>query len=227
MRPARSLLASARPFALCLLPFAFLKAQPVCPAGPYPNANTCAAACVFCGNLNGFTSATAMAGVGQTVPGFCTMIVHSMKYVAFIAGSTGLSIDVAVGACTIGNVIEMGIYDSPDCQSFSLISNCNTAMQTGGTYPFSTTEPMSPGCVYYLIFDNNGPAACNFTVNVTSGATGSPNLPAPPLPVGPAQFCPGATLNYSIPPQPFACEYEWTAPPGATTPPCAATCLPF
>ncbi len=139
-----------------------------------------------------------------------------MKYVAFIAGSTSLSLNVAVGGCTLGSAIEMGIYESPNCQLFNLVSNCNTMMNANTTYPFSTTEPLTPGCHYYLCFDNNGPAACTFTVAVTSGSTGSPALATPPVPIGPSQFCPGATVVFTIPPQPFACEYEWTAPPGAT-----------
>lgn len=211
MRPASFILFIA------LFAARFLSAQTACPVGsPYPHVTTCAAACVLCGSLDGFSSSTAQAGVGQVIPGFCTQIVHSMKYVAFIAGSTSLSIDVSVGGCTLGNAIEMGIYDSPDCSTFNLVSNCNTQMNANTTYSFSTTEPLNPGCHYYLVFDNNGPAACPFTVTVTSGSTGSPDLPAPPLPIGPAQFCPGASVEYTIPPQNFACEYEWTAPPGAT-----------
>lgn len=169
----------------------------------------------MCGSLDGFSSATQQIGVGQVIPGFCTMIVHSMKYVAFIAGSTDLSFDVSVGQCTLGSAIEMGVYEFENCQNPVLVSNCNTQMNQNNTWPFTATG-LHPGCVYYLAFDNNGPAACPFTINITSGSTGSPPLPPPPPPVGPTKVCPGSEVTYSIPPQPFACDYQWTAPPGAT-----------
>jgi hypothetical protein len=69
--------------------------------------------------------------------------------------------------------------------------------------------------VYFLVFDNNGPASCPFEVNVVSGSATAPVLQSPPAPVGPAAVCPGATVTYTIPEQFGACEYIWNAPAGS------------
>ena len=137
-----------------------------------------------------------------------------MGYMGFVAGSTDLTIQVDVGACTQGNSIEMGIFQTDDCQGFTLVSDCNTAMFTGNAYTFSNTEPLTPGCPYFLVFDNNGPASCAFTVTVLSGSATAPAVAAPDVPTGPNFVCPGATVTYTIPPVFGACRYQWTAPAG-------------
>lgn len=193
----------------------FAQLPPVCPIPNPPLAKTCATACILC-ELDGYSSATTQSSQGQQIPGFCTQIVHSMGYIGFVAGSTNLTFDVTVGNCTLGNSIEMGLYQTDDCQSFNLVGDCNTAMFTGNTYSFSNSEPLHPGCPYFLVFDNNGPAACAFTVAVTGGSASAPPVAQPELPDGPTAVCPGTTAVYTIPPIDGACHYRWTAPPGAT-----------
>ncbi|MBL7798922.1 MAG: hypothetical protein JNJ90_20660, partial [Saprospiraceae bacterium] len=193
----------------------FAQLPPACPIPNPPLAKTCASACILC-ELDGYSSATTQSSQGQQIPGFCTQVVHSMGYIGFVAGSTNLTFDVTVGNCTLGNSIEMGLYQTDDCQSFNLVGDCNTAMFTGNTYSFSNSEPLHPGCPYFLVFDNNGPAACAFTVAVTGGSASAPPVAPPELPDGPAAVCPGTTAVYTIPPIDGACHYRWTAPPGAT-----------
>ena len=178
-------------------------------------ANTCSAACIVC-DLDGYTNSSSLGTPGQSPPGFCTFVVHTSGWVGFVAGSTDLSIDVAVGSCSVGNSIEMGIYNTPDCNTFNLISECNTEMFQSNTYSFSNTEPLTPGCTYYLVFDNNGPAVCPYTVNVTSGSATAPPIGPAAVPAGPTSVCPGATATYTIPEVFGACEYIWTIPPGST-----------
>lgn len=193
----------------------FAQLPPACPVPNPPLAKTCSQACVLC-NLDGYTSTTTQGIQGQVIPGFCTMVVHSMGYIGFVAGSTDLTIEVSVGACTQGNSIEMGIYQTDDCQNFTLVSDCNTAMFTGNAYVFSNIAPLVPGCPYFLVFDNNGPAACAFTVTVLSGSATAPAVGMPAVPSGPTSVCPGATATYTIPPVYGACHYRWSAPAGAT-----------
>jgi gliding motility-associated-like protein len=201
---------------LICLGYHALSAQnnPICPPNT-PLAHTCSTACVVC-DLDGFTNSTQQTFPGQEPPGFCTMIVHSMGWIGFVAGSTNLTISVQVFPCTLGTGIEMGIYATDDCQNFNLVSNCNTDMFQNNTYQFSNTEPLTPGCVYFLVFDNNGPAACPFVVSVLSGSASAPVPQAPASVSGPSKVCPGATATYSVPPVFGACQYTWTAPPGAT-----------
>lgn len=194
---------------------AFAQLPPACAVPNPPLGKTCTQACILC-NLDDYSSTTTQTIQGQVIPGYCTQVVHSMGYIGFVAGSTDLTIQVDVGTCTQGNSIEMGIFQTDDCQSFNLVSNCNTAMFTGNSYLFSNTEPLVPGCPYFLAFDNNGPAACAFTVTVINGSATAPPVAAPAVPDGPAAVCPGATAVYTIPPVFGACQYRWTAPAGAT-----------
>ncbi|MBK8920028.1 MAG: hypothetical protein IPM81_00695 [Saprospirales bacterium] len=192
---------------------AFSQIPAPCPSTNPPLAKTCSSACILC-NLDGYSATTTQTTQGQIIPGFCTQIVHSMGYMGFVAGSTDLTIQVDVGACTQGNSIEMGIFQTEDCQGFTLVSDCNTAMFTGNAYTFSNTEPLTPGCPYFLVFDNNGPAACAFTVTVLSGSATAPAVATPDVPSGPNFVCPGATVTYTIPPVFGACRYQWMAPAG-------------
>jgi PKD-like domain len=191
----------------------FAQFPPVCASANVPLAKTCAQACVVC-DLDGFSSATTQGIPGQAPPDFCTQVVHSMGWIGFVAGSTNLSIQVNVGACTQGNAIEMGMYKSEGCQTFSMVSDCNTFMPQNNSFVFSNTEPLVPGCHYYLVFDNNGPAACPFTVSVLSGSAKAPILQPPPAPVGPKLVCPNTEHTYSLEPVFGACLYEITAPSG-------------
>ncbi|MBK8558172.1 MAG: hypothetical protein IPL65_21640 [Lewinellaceae bacterium] len=185
---------------------------PICQGGELP-ASSCASSCVVC-DLNGYSNTTVQITPGSPPPGFCTQVVHNIGWIGFIAGSVDLSIDVEVFPCTLGNSIEMGIYEGPNCTSYNLVSNCNTAMFQNNIYSFNNTEPLVPGCIYFLVFDNNGPASCPFTVTVTSGSATAPQ-PAAPVPSGPTQVCPGATVTYTIPPVFGTCSYTWTAPAGS------------
>ena len=76
-------------------------AQPE-PCGPNPAmTSTCADACVIC-DIDGFTGRNDLTAQGQTFQGFCTTMFHNMNYIAFIAGSTDLSVKVSVSNCNIG-----------------------------------------------------------------------------------------------------------------------------
>ncbi len=179
-----------------------------CGPNPVPLSNDCAGACVVC-DLNGVTARTDNTTPGQSPAGFCTMIVHSMQWLAFVAGSPNLSINVSVSGCTQPNGVEMGIYASMDCSSFNLISNCNTNMFENQTWPFTTTSPLKPGCVYYLVWDGNGPNSCNVSISVTSGSAKAPVPNTNDKINGRTLVCAGETVPYQINEILGACEYEW------------------
>jgi gliding motility-associated-like protein len=187
-----------------------------CGANPVPLANFCADACLVC-DLNGVTARTTNTIVGQAPPGFCTMVVHSMQWLAFVAGSTSLSINVSVSNCNQANGVEMGIYASDDCQTFRLVSNCNTNMYANQTWPFSTTEPLKVGCIYYLVFDGNGANSCDVSFTVTSGSTVAPVPNTTNRITGKTLVCKGTAANYTIPPIFGACSYEWRVENGSIT----------
>lgn len=192
----------------------FAQRHSPCGSNPVPLSNFCTDACLVC-DLNGVTAKTTNTIVGQAPPGFCTMVQHSMQWLAFIAGSTSLSFNVSVSNCTQANGVEMGVYASDDCQTFKLVSNCNTNMYANQTWPFTTTEPLKVGCIYYLVFDGNGPNACDVSFTVTSGSAAAPVPNTTNKIIGKTQVCKGATVDYSIAPINGACSYEWRVENGS------------
>lgn len=179
-----------------------------CGPNPVPLSNDCSGACVVC-DLNGVSARTTNTIMGQSPPGFCTMVVHSMQWLAFVAGSPNLSINVAVSACNQANGVEMGIYSSPDCSSFTLVSNCNTNMYANQTWAFSTNAPLKPGCIYYLVWDGNGPNECNVDITVTAGSAMAPVPNTNSKIMGLTRFCVGKSATYKIAEIFGACEYQW------------------
>ena len=106
---------------------AFSFAQPE-PCGSDPAmTSTCLEACAIC-DIDGFTGRNDLTIQGQGFPIFCTTQFHNMSYIAFIAGTEDLTIQVTVTNCTINWGLEIGIFESFDCQNFNPISVCNTAV---------------------------------------------------------------------------------------------------
>ena len=173
---------------------------------PVNLSNDCADACVVC-ELNGAAGTTSHTIPGNAPPGYCTFVVHSIRYFAFVAGSTSLSFNVNVTGCTLGNSIELGVYDTPDCSSFNLVSNCNTYMPKG-VHGF-TAGPLKIGCPYYIVIDGNGPASCSFIVTVTSGSATAPVPGIGGNIMGRSNVCEGETETYSVNAINGACEAEW------------------
>lgn len=187
---------------------AFSQMHAKCGSNPVALSSFCMDACVVC-DLNGVSARTLNITPGQMPPGFCTMVQHSMQWLAFVAGSSSLSINVAVSSCMQANGVEMGIYASSDCQTFKLVSNCNTNMYANQTWSFSTTEPLKIGCVYYLVFDGNGPNECNVDFVVTAGSTMAPIPNTTAKISGKKLVCKGETIDYMIATINGACDYEW------------------
>lgn len=209
MRPSR-ILQFTLVFFFILISYKLVYSQThsKCGSNPVSLSSFCMDACVVC-DLNGVSTRTLNITPGQMPPGFCTMVQHSMQWLAFVAGSASLSINVAVSSCMQANGVEMGIYASDDCQTFKLVSNCNTNMYANQTWSFSTTEPLKIGCVYYLVFDGNGPNECNVDFVVTAGSTVAPVPNTSAKISGKKLVCKGETIDYQIASINGACSYEW------------------
>ncbi len=186
-----------------------IAAQPM-PCGPNPMmTTTCAPACVIC-DIDGFTGINNSNVQGQAPPGFCTSVVHHMQWIAFIAGTTDLTITVTPSNCQIGNGLEVGIYQTSDCANFTLVSNCDTDIQPGEVGVFKNVTPLTVGQYYYFVMDGNGDDICNWTIHVTQGTTNVLQLPPPGLISGPKTPCKGGTFEYSLPPLVGATFYVWS-----------------
>lgn len=204
------------PLFILLFPV-LLSAQPM-PCGP--NAamtSTCAPACVVC-DINGFTGRNNSNIQGQAPPGFCTTVVHHMQWIAFIAGSTNLTLRVDVFGCQQGQGLEIGIYQTSNCNTFTPVSNCNTNAANNNSTFFTNTVPLVIGQYYYFVMDGSANDICNYTVTVISGTTLVPPLTSSGAIDGPASVCPGTRGSFSSPGQTGATIYNWTlngAPAGS------------
>jgi len=194
----------------CLLLFSTaLFAQPQ-PCGPNPDMKPfCNEACIIC-DINGFTGINSDGVQGQAPPGFCTSTVHHMQWIGFIAGSTNLTLSISVFNCQNGNGLEVGIYKSLDCQTFQLVSNCDTDIPNNNTQNFSNTVPLTIGQYYFFVMDGNGNDVCRYTINVVSGTTLVPPLASSGSIIGPDTICADIPNDYTVSLPPGAARFSWT-----------------
>ncbi|MEY3050884.1 MAG: hypothetical protein RLY31_669 [Bacteroidota bacterium] len=184
-------------------------AQPS-PCGPDADMTpTCLEACVVC-DINGFTGINSDPDPGEAPPGFCTTTAHHMQWIAFIAGSEDLSISVKPTNCTNGFGLEVGIYESLDCESFNLVSNCDGDISPGQTGIFQNITPLVIGQYYYFVMDGNNGDICQYTIQVLEGSTLVPPLPAAEPVEGPSVVCRDSSASFNIPPVTGANFYDWT-----------------
>jgi len=199
--------------ALCQLVISFpLAAQPE-PCGMPPEMTPlCADACIIC-DIDGFTGINNGGSAGEAPPGFCTFIVHNARWVAFQAGSENISILLSVSNCQMGNGLELAIYESTDCESFQLVSNCRggfAPVPEGSSGTFENTEPLTVGQYYYIVMDGNGGDVCNWTFTVLEGSTQVAPLENSGTISGDLYVCPDAVRTYATTEVAGATIYEWT-----------------
>ncbi|NUQ23682.1 MAG: gliding motility-associated C-terminal domain-containing protein [Saprospiraceae bacterium] len=198
------------PVTLFLVIFSLsLNAQPL-PCGVNPAmTSTCAPACVIC-DIDGFTGINSSQIQGQAPPGFCTTQIHHMQWIAFIAGTPNIEIAVQVFNCQLGLGLEIGIYQSLNCQNFTLVSNCNTDVDNNSTATFTNTVPLTVGQYYYFVMDGSGDDVCRYTITVLQGSTEVSPLTTSGSIAGPAEGCTGTTSQYTADTIVGATQYRWT-----------------
>ncbi len=195
-------------FAALLLVCA-LHAQPV-PCGPNPEMTSfCDEACIIC-DINGFTGINDDPATGQAPPGFCTNVVHHMQWIGFIAGSTNLTLAVKVFNCQQNQGLEVGIYRSLDCQTFQIVSNCDTDLPPNTTTNFTNTVPLVIGQYYYFVMDGNMDDVCNYTITVLSGTTNVSALSTSGTLAGETKACVEKPSLYTVSPPLGATVFSWT-----------------
>ena len=111
-------------FFLILFYPAMVFLQPVpCTDDPPEMTSICEDACVIC-DIDGFTGRHNSGIPGVAPPDFCTVVVHNAQWIAFIAGSEDLIIEITVSDCQMGYGLEIGLYEGIDCTNFRRVSNC-------------------------------------------------------------------------------------------------------
>ncbi len=196
-------------FLLSLSFFVALYAQPQ-PCGPNPEMTSlCNQACIIC-DIDGFTGINDDPVQGQAPQGFCTTFVHHMQWIGFIAGSTNLKLTVRAFNCQINQGLEIGIYQSLDCQTFQLVSNCDTDVSNNETATFMNTVPLVVGQYYYFVMDGSAGDICNYTINVVEGTTAVGALETPGVLSGDDIVCQNSTTEYHLSPPDGATMFRWT-----------------
>jgi len=201
-----------RLFFLILSSFLYINsfAQPA-PCGADPAmTSTCLDACVIC-DIDGFTGRNDLSTQGQGFDGFCTTQFNLMSYIAFIAGTEDLEIEVTVTNCEFPNLgLEVGLFESFDCQTFEPVSFCDTDVEPNTTVSFTNTVPLVVGQHYYLVMDGSNGTICDWTFNVISGSTAVGNLTTSGVISGNAETCPNFPTTYSTTGDVGAALFFWT-----------------
>jgi gliding motility-associated-like protein len=202
------------PLLLILLYPALAFLQPVpCLEDPPEMTSLCADACIIC-DIDGFTGRHDSAVPGVAPVDFCTIVVHNAQWIAFIAGSEDLVVEIAVSNCQLGFGLEVGLYEGIDCTNFRRVSNCeggtNTPIGPGTQSVLSNSEPLVIGQYYYVVMDGAFGDNCDWTISVLQGSTAVAPLTAAPLIEGPGQVCPELLATYNTPGVVGGNELLWT-----------------
>ncbi len=200
---------------LCLTAIS-LAGQPEPCIDPPTMTSFCNQACIIC-DIDGFTGRHNANVVGQAPPGFageCTFVAHNMQWIAFIAGSTNLSVNLAVSNCDQGFGLEFGLYEGIDCQNFRRISNCFGGaagiIGDGQSGTIINSEPLIVGQYYYIVMDGGFGDNCDWTFSVLSGSTSVLPIEESGTIIGPEAACPEFPLTYTVDAPVGATEFIWT-----------------
>jgi hypothetical protein len=194
---------------LWICTFAQLPVQ--CPGGPAAlPASLCSQACVFCDDLiDGYIGFNEPTFPFDVPPGFCAPQIHAVKWISFVAGSTNLMLEFTPLNCLTGEGLQVGLYGSMDCQSWTQVSNCEPSVNEGMS-AFLNATGLVPGQTYFLVIDGNNGDICEFTINILLGSTIAPDVEGTAQIAGPSQACAGTVNNYSVSGITGAGYYNWT-----------------
>ncbi len=184
-------------------------AQPK-PCGAVPAmTSTCIEACIIC-DIDGFTGINNSNIQGQAPPGFCTSVVHHMQWIAFIAGTENLSIELTVIKCNSGTGLEVGIYESFDCDKFKLVTDCDTDMPQGTKRVFKNLAPLTVGQYYYWVMDGGNNDVCTYSIKVLEGSTKVSPLEKAAEIIVPPVLCEDKEISFKTNGIPGATIYDWS-----------------
>lgn len=186
-----------------------LAAQPIPCTEPVEMTPFCDQACIIC-SIDGFRGRHESGERGALPGDFCTTFVHNGQWIAFIAGSVDLTVDITVSNCIFNNGLEIGIYEGIDCQNFRRVSNCNTNARPGQTHRIQTNTPLTIGQYYFIAMDGSGGDNCDWVFAVVEGSTDANPLSNSGVINGNFTSCPNVSNEYSIDPEVGATIFNWT-----------------
>lgn len=141
---------------------------PPCMSNPAAGDN-CGAPTPIC-NLNGYcgnTSSTyTVDSPGNLGTLFCGSIENN-SWLSFTADASTATLNVFVSNCTYDWGIQMQIYTTTDCNTFTAVSNCwNPGIMENGTI---TATGLTPGQPYYLMIDGYAGDVCDYVISAGDG----------------------------------------------------------
>jgi len=189
------------------------------PIVPQPGLECSSAPFLCCGEVDGlsgtlpdFANAT---GPTPLCPNNTGSAPNNTEWVSFAAGSVSITIELTLDNCTQtgqGSGAQVGIYtdcgftNTPFCQGNQLGNGVHTINLNG----------LVIGEVYHLFIDGWSGSVCDYSFDVISGSTVSPEPMNPPSVVGPSVVCEGATnIQYSAPLGLFSNFNFWTIDDGS------------
>ena len=143
-------------------------AKPVC--GSNPTANNVCSSATYITNLDGYcgnTSASYTADYSSDLlSDFCGTIENN-SWLKFTANATSANFNIWTSNCSIGDGIQIEIFNTSDCVNFTPVSNCwNPFNDINGTV---SASGLIIGHDYYMMIDGNGGDVCDFLIGAGSG----------------------------------------------------------
>ena len=180
----------------------------ICPTPSYMTP-TCIEACLIC-DIHGFTGRNTSTLPGELPPDFCTTVKHNGQWIAFMASSSNLKLNLAVTNCVRSDGLEVGLYESTDCKKFTRISNCDGDVLENTSTTLTITKNLVIGNYYYLVIDGNRGDICDYKVTIIEGSTKVSPLSFSGDITGPLEICQGENLDYQVSPVSGAAWQQWT-----------------
>jgi PKD repeat protein len=124
----------------------------------------------YCGNTCSTYTALNSHGINEndTQLGnvFCGSIENN-SWFKFLAENTTASFDIFVNNCLNNNGIQMEVFETMDCDSYIVHSNCwNPGVLTNGEVE---ATGLTPGNIYYIMIDGNAGDNCDYKILPISG----------------------------------------------------------
>ncbi|MCC7051395.1 MAG: CUB domain-containing protein, partial [Bacteroidia bacterium] len=173
-----------------------------------PPSDDCNNAPIIC-NLGGYQGATDIYTADHTnITGFCGSIENN-SWLAFIASTDTATIKFNSFNCNDpSSGIQALIYQTSDCNNFTVVSNCVSQGNGSGQFTITTNTPLIPGKKYYIMVDGYGGNVCQYTIAGGSGVSTALSITA-----NPSVICPGGSVTLTA--TNTATSYSWISNPPA------------
>ncbi len=183
------------------------------PCGPEGSmAPFCEQACIIC-DIDGFEGRNDGESSTLAPDVFCSQGDQKVTWIAFIAGTPNLEMEIEVSNCSVNDGLQVGVFETEDCINFTQAMTCVNPIGGFGVNPGMFTNapygPLTVGQHYFLLMDGNNGDECDYVVTVLSGSTNVQQLvPTNPIEV-PELMCANQPFALSFLPQAGAASQEW------------------